>query len=98
MGQKHVLHARARQSVLSTTRRRTDRRRQSDPARWNKSLAAEHFENVYAVKIPIPSNLIVEVEEDEGILIITTNSGDTFELNEEAFTALTGREWADCTD
>lgn len=53
---------------------------------------------MYSVKIPIASALITEVEEDDGILIVTTNSGETFELNEEAFTALTGREWADCAD
>ena len=96
MGQKDVLHARARQSVLSATRRYTNRRRQSHPTRWHKSLASEHFENVYAVEIYVPATHITEVQDEgDGILIVTVTGGESFELTEEAFAALTGREWAD---
>lgn len=95
MGQRDVLHARTRQSILSTTKRNTNRRGQSRFARFN-TLASEHFDNVFEVSVPIAACKITEIQDDgDGVLTVTVH-GETFELTEEAFTALTGRDWQEC--
>lgn len=51
---------------------------------------------MYAVEIYVPATHITEVQDEgDGILIVTVTGGESFELTEEAFAALTGREWAD---
>lgn len=51
-------------------------------------------DGVYPVRIVIPNQLIVEIEPIENnTLLVTSGTGESYELDGDAFSVLTGLDW-----
>jgi hypothetical protein len=54
---------------------------------------------VYEVRVQVVATTITEIQDEgDGILYVTTEAGESFEITEEAFTVLTGRDVTDVLD
>lgn len=99
MGKAKFLYARARKSVVSAARGETTRRRRRGTLVRNLSLASEHYDNVFEVRVRIPDQLILEIQDDgDDMLTVTSASGETYEISAETFLVLTGCEWTECVE